>query len=321
MKKISMFLSVCFIILSSGAFAQIKVDATGNVALKGTYLNPSTGITFNGNAIFYQSGNTPLSINWSSNVPQIYPGANNSGSVGISAYQFNYVYARYHYAGTVLLTSDKRLKENFRTIEKPLDKILQMNGQKYDFISQGTDSIKDEKERQNRLRLEKDRLGFVAQDLEKILPEAVFYYKDEDRYYIDYNAVIPVIVEAMKAQQVQIEVLKAEIENCCKANLKSASLASGTMNSLAENVAQLDQNVPNPFSKETKIGCYIPELSGSSVLYIYNMNGTQLQQYSLTGKGKQSVTINSNSFEPGMYLYALVIDCKEVDTKRMILTK
>lgn len=51
------------------------------------------------------------------------------------------------------------------------------------------------------------------------------------------------------------------------------------------------------------------------------MNGAQLKQYNLTGKGKQSVTINGNSFQPGMYLYALVIDGKEVDTKRMILTK
>jgi hypothetical protein len=47
----------------------------------------------------------------------------------------------------------------------------------------------------------------------------------------------------------------------------------------------------------------------------------QLQQYSINRKGKQTVTINGNSFEPGMYLYALVIDGNEVDTKRMILTK
>jgi hypothetical protein len=47
----------------------------------------------------------------------------------------------------------------------------------------------------------------------------------------------------------------------------------------------------------------------------------ELQQYSINGKGKQSVTINGNSLEPGMYLYSLVIDGKEVDTKRMILTK
>jgi len=51
------------------------------------------------------------------------------------------------------------------------------------------------------------------------------------------------------------------------------------------------------------------------------MNGTQLQQFSINGKGKQTVTFNGNSFVPGMYLYALVIDDKEVDTKRMILTK
>lgn len=90
---------------------------------------------------------------------------------------------------------------------------------------------------------------------------------------------------------------------------------------IAENNAQLDQNIPNPFSKETRIGCFIPEGSGNSVLYIYNMNGTQLKQYNINGLGKQSVTINGSSFEPGMYLYTLVIDGKEVDTKRMILTK
>ena len=58
----------------------------------------------------------------------------------------------------------------------------------------------------------------------------------------------------------------------------------------------------------------------TATIYIYNMNGPQLQQYGITGKGKQSVTINGSSFQPGMYLYALV-DGKEVDTKRMILTK
>lgn len=48
--------------------------------------------------------------------------------------------------------------------------------------------------------------------------------------------------------------------------------------------------------KETRIGCFIPEASGTSVLYIYNMNGTQLQQYFVTGKGKQSVTIKGEQF-------------------------
>jgi hypothetical protein len=47
----------------------------------------------------------------------------------------------------------------------------------------------------------------------------------------------------------------------------------------------------------------------------------QLQQNEIIGKGKQTVTISRYSFEPGMYLYTLVIDGKEVDTKRMMLTE
>jgi hypothetical protein len=322
MKKISMFLSVCLIVLSFGAFAQLKVGSTGKV---GIGLDPDAGFNLSLENAIFKSGNGYPDLYITSDPGAygraIYPSSNSTCKLGTNSKQFNTIYATHHYANTTLLTSDKRLKENFRSIDQPLEKLLQINGQKYNFISQGTDTIKNENEKQRQLRFEKDRLGFVAQDLEKILPEAVFYFKDEDRYYIDYNAVIPVIVEAMKAQQTQIEGLKTEVESCCKANLKNASLTSLTTNSFAENIAQLDQNIPNPFSQETKIGCFIPELSGSSVLYIYNMNGTQLQQYSITGKGKQTVTINGNSFEPGMYLYALVIDGKEVDTKRMILTK
>jgi len=163
----------------------------------------------------------------------------------------------------------------------------------------------------------KNKLGFIAQDVNAILPEVVQHDDSVDIYGINYTEIIPVLVEAIKEQQKKIE----ELESCCKTNLKSASLSTGTTSNLAENVASLDQNVPNPFSQETRIGCTIPETSNASVLYIYNMNGTQLQQYSITGKGKQSVTINGNSFDPGMYLYALVIDGMEVDTKRMILTK
>jgi hypothetical protein len=308
-------------LFSFSANAQLKVNSTGKV---GIGLEPDATYYLSPYSIIFKAGGSypDLILGPNPSLTQtraIYPSVTNTGSIGWTTNQFDSIYAQYHYANGVLLTSDKRLKENFHTIDHPLDKLLQINGQKYDFISQGTDTIKDVNEKQRRLRLEKNRLGFIAQDLEKIVPEAVFYFKDEDRYYIDYNAVIPVIVEAMKEQQQLIQDLKSKVAsieaNCCNNNLKGALIAP------SENKAQLDQNIPNPFSKETQIGCFIPEGSGSSVLYIYNMNGIQLQQYSINGKGEQSVTISGSSFEPGMYLYALVIDGREVDTKRMILTK
>ncbi len=281
-----MILTMSLVVLSFGVFAQLKVSSTGKV---GIGIDPDATFNLCMNSTIFKSGFTYPNLIITgdpTNAPYgraMYPSSNNTCRLGLTTNQFYAVYAASHYANITLLTSDKRLKENFRAIDQPLTKLLQMNGMKYDFISQGTDTIKNEKEKQRRLRLEKNRLGFIAQDLEKIVPEAVFYFEDEDRYYIDYNEVIPVIVEAMKEQQAKIEELRSAVANCCNANLKSASIPTGTTNNIAENVALLDQNVPNPFSQETKIGCFIPEISGTSVLYIYNMNGTQMQQYSITG--------------------------------------
>ena len=50
--------------------------------------------------------------------------------------------------------------------------------------------------------LEKERFGFVAQDLEKLIPELVFM-EGED-LYVDYLGLLPILVETIKKQQKQI---------------------------------------------------------------------------------------------------------------------
>ncbi len=249
----------------------------------------------------------------------MYPSSNNYCKLGLSNLAFNAIYT-YNFTNL----SDGRQKENIQDINNALGIILKLKGIKYDLkkeYSYNVGMIKDEKIISKLEVQRKNKVGFIAQDVNIVLPEVVRYDDSTDVYGINYSEIVPVLVEAMKEQQTQIEVLKSEVANCCTANLKSASLATRTTSSLAEDIAQLDQNIPNPFSQETRIGCTIPESSTASVLYIYNMNGTQLQQYNVNGKGKQTVTINGNSLDPGMYLYALVVDGKEVDTKRMILTK
>jgi hypothetical protein len=241
--------------------------------------------------------------------------------IGTPSNQFAAIYAQYHYSGTTYHFSDTRLKENLRVIEKPLDKLLQMNGVKYDFIKQNNDTISNEAERQKLEKMQKDKLGFLAQDLEKILPEAVLYDEDGDRYYIEYNALIPVIVEAMKEQQAQIEELKSELTNCCQEGLKSGSINSTSELSTNVSVAKLYQNNPNPFSLQTTVKFEIPEIVQSAQLHICNMTGTLLKTITVNQKGTGNVTINANEFVAGMYLYSLVCDGKIVDTKQMLLTE
>lgn len=197
-----------------------------------------------------------------------------------------------------------------------------MNGVKYDFIKQSNDTISNEAEKQKLENMQKNKLGFLAQDLEKILPEAVLYNEDEDSYYIEYNALIPVIVEAMKEQQAQIEELKSELESCCQDNLKSGSIIS-TNDESNRNVSapKLYQNTPNPFSAQTTVRFEIPETVKKAQLHICNMTGTLLKTFEINQRNEGNIIINANEFFAGMYLYSLVCDGKIVDTKQMLLTQ
>ena len=92
------------------------------------------------------------------------------------------------------------------------------------------------------------------------------------------------------------------------------------IDSHALDVPALEQNDPNPFTQTTVVRYTLPESVKSAFLYIYDLNGTQIDQKTLQDRGKSSVTLEAGSLAPGMYLYALVADGKVIDTKRMIIT-
>jgi hypothetical protein len=51
------------------------------------------------------------------------------------------------------------------------------------------------------------------------------------------------------------------------------------------------------------------------------MNGQQIDHFSLTQKGKNTITIGKNKLPAGMYYYTLIVDGQEISTKKMILTQ
>lgn len=51
------------------------------------------------------------------------------------------------------------------------------------------------------------------------------------------------------------------------------------------------------------------------------MRGEQIKQIAVNERGNTSVSIEVHTLKAGMYLYTLITDGKEVDTKKMILTK
>lgn len=95
--------------------------------------------------------------------------------------------------------SDERLKKNITTLSDSLNKVLALRGVSYEWKDQTLPTKRN------------TEFGFIAQEVETVAPELV--KTDEDGYKsVDYPRVVPLLVEAIKTQQVQIEALKADIE-------------------------------------------------------------------------------------------------------------
>ena len=97
-------------------------------------------------------------------------------------------------------SSDARFKTNIETIDNGIDKVMNMRGVYYDW----NDEHKEEKG-------EGRQVGVIAQELNKVLPEAVIH-TEEDEYSVDYGKITGVLIEAIKDLKNEINELK---KGCC----------------------------------------------------------------------------------------------------------
>lgn len=81
---------------------------------------------------------------------------------------------------------------------------------------------------------------------------------------------------------------------------------------------ELYQNTPNPFSQNTVIAYKIVSTATKASTQIFDMTGKTIKKIEVLPSSTQ-ITLEANGLTPGMYMYALVVDGKLVDTKRMIL--
>lgn len=105
--------------------------------------------------------------------------------------------------------SDIRYKRNFTSFCNPLQSILSLNGFYYQWKKEEYPDMQFTGNRQ---------LGFSAQEMEILFPEIVM--TDNNGYKsVDYGRLTPVLVEAIKEQQKQIEELKKLVEKMMRQQL------------------------------------------------------------------------------------------------------
>lgn len=316
MKKI--FLTMVLGILSVFTFAQIKISSTGNVGInnlsptynldvlgntqfKGTIRFQTTGCTYNDVLLFDNTGYLCK--------PTIRPALDWSGHLGTASYRFGDVFAHHVVTYNLTIDSDEKIKTNIKPLENTLDKIKKIKSVSY--------NLKDEYSKNpnetNTNITSKDEIGFLAQNLLETYPELVIKRDDIGHYTVNYIGMIPVLLDAIKEQQVEIEELKLVVQKIASSSKVNIESSLGK--------AELFQNSPNPFNKETEIKFNLVSNFSESNIIIYDLNGKQIKKYSILNRDQKSINISSNELYPGMFYYSLVMDGVEINTKKMIVTE
>lgn len=146
----------------------------------------------------------------------------------------------------------------------------------------------------NKIKAEKKRkkAGFIAQELEEVFPEAV-YTLPNGKKAIAYSEIIPLLVEAIKEQQNEIDELKQVKTIQTRSAIGGDENEQPNMNSLMDErlTARLYSNIPNPFKEQTTISFFIPETASGASIHIYNLQGKQIKQINIEERGNGSVII------------------------------
>lgn len=236
------------------------------------------------------------------------------------------------YSGS-LISSDKRLKKDIELYEDGLEKLMQI--QPYTYYYNGKADIKSEKL----------QYGVLAQDMQAIDEEFVGEFthevtefnkdtgydeviRTEDYLYINSNAITYLLVNSIKEQQAMIDekndVIDDLSDRLSKLEEQIESLASGgEVNSSVtlsyHDIAELNQNTPNPFNGSTTIAYTVPTEAKTAKINIYNNSGVLIKSIDINHTGKGALTVNANDIPSGNYAYQLVIDNKVTIVNTMIL--
>ena len=221
--------------------------------------------------------------------------------------------------------SDARYKTDVEPLASGLDAVMQLKPVSYNWNSSMFQDVDVPVERE---------IGFIAQDLERVVPEVV--RTNSDGYKgVAYEDLTAVLARAIQEQQHIIDAQKADNEQLRGALNellqevdKLKAVVYGTTDAGSEGNSDLDGagvylNDPNPFSGATTIGFNIPANVAQAELVITEaVSGRVVKRIAIDSRGKGSELVSAEDLgSAGTYFYSLVLDGQTVGTKKMMLSK
>jgi hypothetical protein len=179
-----------YMLLATSATERMRITSAGNILLNtsavigaNSVLSILAGSAREGLVIKLDAGAySPIWIRNSSDVAMFYVNEANAGYLNAAAWSYG---------------SDRRIKENIINLEgSGLDTILKLNPVRFDYI----DGIKN-------------NIGWIAQDVQEVIPEAVdTISKTNDQLTLKSDYIVPYLVKAIQELKAENDTLKDTLQ-------------------------------------------------------------------------------------------------------------
>jgi hypothetical protein len=120
------------------------------------------------------------------------PGQDNTYTIGATGSRWSAIWS----VNGVIQTSDRRLKTNIKPLRYGLKEVLALQPVRYDWKDKSGNN----------------KIGLIAQDVQKLVPEVVTGTESTENLGMNYAELVPVLINAIKDQQQQINKLKSELD-------------------------------------------------------------------------------------------------------------
>ena len=210
-------------------------------------------------------------------------------------------------------SSDERAKTNIQTLSSGLNTVLNLRPVSYNWKNDNnTKSLKSENtlNLSTELEREKTQYGFIAQEVEKILPDAVI--TDENGFkLINYTAIIPHLVQSVQELQGVVAEQKTEIENL-------TSQLNYPNNNISLN--KITKCTPNPTSGIITFEYSLSESSSMATILITDLTGAIKDTFDCLPLSV-SITKDFYSLKDGIYIATLSVNGDVKDSKQFVVRK
>lgn len=215
--------------------------------------------------------------------------------------------------------SDARAKDNVQTLTTGLNSLLRLRPVSYKWKHDNSEPIStfsysDETNSVSKLAYgpkedNNTKYGFLAQEVEEILPDAV-YTDVEGHKLINYTTLIPMLVQAVQELQTTVEAQAIQLEYLCNGKYLYANKS--------ESMDKIVSCTPNPANGRVIISAQIADNVSSAKITISSMKGLREKTIGIDASSP-SICEDISTLDTGIHIVSLYVNDNLVDSHRLIV--